>query len=74
MKLTVKTLKGDKFDVQVEDSHTVAQVKNEIVRMFVGLLVSRKKQTVTKAQYAIGAAAPTDGSGIEWGAEVVWCS
>ena len=32
MKLTVKTLKGVKFDVQVEDSHTVAQVKDVIVR------------------------------------------
>ena len=32
MKLTVKTLKGGKFDVQVEESHTVAQVKGVIVR------------------------------------------
>ena len=61
MKLTVKTLKGGKFDVQVEDSHTVAQVKNAIVRIFVCF-----PQTVTMAQYAIGAAAPTNGSGIEW--------
>ena len=31
MKVTVKTLKGEKFDVQVNDSHTVAQVKGVIV-------------------------------------------
>jgi hypothetical protein len=32
MKLTVKTLKGAKFDLEVEESLTVAQVKTRIVR------------------------------------------
>jgi hypothetical protein len=32
MKLTVKTLKGAKFVVDVDDSHTVEQVKAAIVR------------------------------------------
>jgi len=32
MKLTVKTLKGGKFDIHVEESQTVAQVKGIIVR------------------------------------------
>jgi hypothetical protein len=32
MKLTIKTLKGAKFDLQVEESLTVAQVKTVIVR------------------------------------------
>jgi hypothetical protein len=32
MKLTVKTLKGGKFEVQVEETNTVAQVKGIIVR------------------------------------------
>lgn len=31
MKLTVKTLKGEKFDVQVEDNNTVQEVKAIIV-------------------------------------------
>ena len=31
MKLTVKTLKGGKFEVEVEDSLTVEQVKSVIV-------------------------------------------
>jgi hypothetical protein len=31
MKLTVKTLKGGKFDVDVDDGHTVLQVKGAIV-------------------------------------------
>jgi hypothetical protein len=31
MKLTVKTLKGGKFQVEVEDTNTVAQVKEIIV-------------------------------------------
>lgn len=34
MKLTVKTLKGGKFEVEVEDSNTVEQVKGIIVRAF----------------------------------------
>jgi hypothetical protein len=32
MKLTVKTLKGEKFDVLVEETHTILQVKEIIVR------------------------------------------
>lgn len=32
MKLTVKTLKGAKFDVEVDESHTVDQAKSAIVR------------------------------------------
>jgi hypothetical protein len=32
MKLLVKTLKGGKFEVQVEGTNTVAQVKGIIVR------------------------------------------
>lgn len=48
MKLTVKTLKGGKFDVQVEDTHTVAQVKGAIVRF---LIAAAEK-----------AAAPADGA------------
>jgi hypothetical protein len=32
MKLLVKTLKGGKFEVQVEETNTVAQVKGIIVR------------------------------------------
>jgi hypothetical protein len=31
MKLTIKTLKGEKFDVQVEETNTVAEVKTIIV-------------------------------------------
>lgn len=49
MKLTVKTLKGGKFDVQVEDTHTVAQVKGAIVRFY--LIAAAEK-----------AAAPADGA------------
>lgn len=33
MKLTVKTLKGGKFPIEVEDSSTVAAVKTTIVRV-----------------------------------------
>jgi hypothetical protein len=43
MKLTVKTLKGAKFVVDVDDSHTVEQVKAAIVRfvcVMVGAAVS----------------------------------
>lgn len=32
MKLTVKTLKGGKFEVEVDDALTVEQVKDAIVR------------------------------------------
>lgn len=32
MKLTVKTLKGNKFEIEVDDSKTVAEVKTVIVR------------------------------------------
>jgi hypothetical protein len=31
MQLTVKTLKGEKFTIEVEESHTIAQVKDIIV-------------------------------------------
>ena len=55
-------------------SKTVTQWRKSRMRLYVCSLVFRIQQTVTKAQYAIGAVAPTDGSGIEWGAEVVWCS
>jgi hypothetical protein len=33
MKLTIKTLKGEKFDVQVEEGNTVAEVKGIIVSL-----------------------------------------
>ena len=33
MKLAVKTLKGEKFDVIVESDHTISQVKGIIVRV-----------------------------------------
>lgn len=33
MKLAVKTLKGEKFEVVVEAGHTVSQVKGIIVRI-----------------------------------------
>jgi hypothetical protein len=39
MKLTVKTLKGAKFVIDVDDSHTVEQVKAAIVRFFVRRLL-----------------------------------
>ena len=32
MKVTVKTLKGGKFEVEVEESNTVSEVKGKIVR------------------------------------------
>lgn len=35
MKLTVKNLKGEKFDVEVEESLTVQEVKSAIVRILV---------------------------------------
>jgi hypothetical protein len=34
MKLAVKTLKGEKFEVIVEGNHTVSQVKGIIVRLY----------------------------------------
>jgi hypothetical protein len=34
LKLTVKTLKGEKFQVDVEPSNTVAEVKGIVVRNF----------------------------------------
>jgi hypothetical protein len=34
MNLTVKTLKGEKFDIPVEESHTILQVKGIIVSLF----------------------------------------
>lgn len=36
MKLTVKTLKGGKFEVEVDESKTVAEVKGIIVRSLIG--------------------------------------
>jgi hypothetical protein len=38
MKLLVKTLKGGKFEVQVEETNTVAQVKGIIVRDWKAML------------------------------------
>ena len=34
MQLAVKTLKGEKFEVTVEESHTIAQVKTIIVSYY----------------------------------------
>jgi hypothetical protein len=38
MKLTVKTLKGGKFEVEVDDGSTVSQVKGVIVSAHVWLM------------------------------------
>jgi hypothetical protein len=35
MKLAVKTLKGEKFQVEVEESMTMEQVKGVIVRSYI---------------------------------------
>ena len=41
MKLTVKTLKGNKFEVEVDDSKLVSDVKTIIVRITFLLLAFR---------------------------------